>query len=118
MRDIKNNYDDFAEFLADAMEPIARIAADPDVAAVFRDNKPIISLAKPLLGGHRDDMAEVLAALNGDTVAGFKANFNALEMVRSLMSLLSRPEIRTVFQYAEQTEGATSSVSASVITEA
>ena len=64
MRDIQHNYDDFMEFLADAMEPLARIAADPEVAAVFRENKPVVTLAKPLLKAHRDDMAAALAALN------------------------------------------------------
>ena len=117
MRDIQHNYDDFMEFLADAMEPLARIAADPEVAAVFRENKPVVTLAKPLLKAHRDDMAEVLAALNGDTVEGFKAKFNAVEAVNAMLRMLSDPDMKTVFPYAEQMTGAASSGSASENTE-
>lgn len=112
MRDIRNNYDDFMDFLADAMEPIARIAADSAVAAVFRENKPLVALAKPLLRGHRDDMAAVLAALNGDTVEGFKAGFNAVEAVNAMIRMLSNPDMKTVFPSAEQKTGAASSGSA------
>lgn len=112
MRDIQHNYDDFMEFLADAMEPLARIAADPEVAAVFRENKPVVTLAKPLLKAHRDDMAAVLAALKGDTVDGFKAGFNAVEALNSMLRMLSDPDMKTVFPCAEQMTGAASSGSA------
>ena len=118
MRDIRKNYDDFTEFLAEAAEPLCRIAADPAVAAVFRENKPVITLVKPLLKDHRDDVAAVLAALKGESAEAFKLNFDAVEAVRGMLSLLAQPEVKAVFRSAEQRKGAESSGSASENTEA
>lgn len=112
MRDINNNFDDFMAFLAEAGEPMARIAADPAVASVFRENKPVIALLKPLLGSHKDDVAVIAAAVWGVSPDEFREKFSAADMIGAVMKFLASSAVKEVFPSAEQKTGAASSGSA------
>lgn len=113
MRDINNNYDDFCDFVAEALEPVVRIAADPAVAEMVRTKKPKLLVAKHLIAAHKDDVASVLAAYEGVTEDAFKGAFSAMKIVKSVLEMLNSPVVEEVFQSAEQKVDATPSVSAS-----
>ncbi len=113
MRDINNNYDDFMAFLAESMEPIVRIMADPEVSAMVRAKKPKILIVKHLVGSHSDDVAVIAASMDGVSVEEFKGNFSAMKLVKAALSVIGSPVVKEVFRSAEQTVDATPSVSAS-----
>lgn len=113
MRDIKYNYDDFMDFVGEALEPICNIMADAEIAAMFKANAPIVKLAKPICTAHRDDVTQVVAAYRGITVDELKSGFNAVMMLKSVFEMLNNKDVRELFHSADQMTGATSSVSAS-----
>lgn len=113
MRDINNNYDDFMAFLAESMDPLVRIMADPEVSAMVRAKKPKILLVKHLVATHGDDVAAIAASSDGVSVEEFKGNFSAVKLVKAALSMMGSPVVKEVFRSAEQKVGATPSVSAS-----
>lgn len=112
MRDINKNYDDFMDFVGESFESIVKIAANPAVSDVFRNNKAVMTLVKPLCKEHKDDVAVIMAAHKGVSVDEFKAGFNTAELIKSVISILKNKQIIGLFRSAEQKTDATSSGSA------
>lgn len=112
MRNISKNYDDFMEFIGDAAEPIIRIAADPEIHGIIRSGKPKLLLIKPLCSKHKDNVAEIAAAMEGVSAEEFKASFSAGKLMKSVIQMINSPLVTMLFQSAEQRKDATSSGSA------
>lgn len=107
MRNLEN-YDEFMEFCADALEPIVKICADRDVAEAFRAKK-LLGAVAVICRRYKDETAAVLAAIEGITAEEFKAAFSPREIPAKLNALLNSPEVRELFASAQQTDGASSS---------
>lgn len=103
-----NNYDEFMEFCADALEPIVTICADKEVAEAFR-SKQILRAAAVICKKHKDEAAAVFAALDGVTVEEFKAEFRPATLPKRLTELLNSPQIKELFPSAQTGTGAASS---------
>lgn len=108
MRDINKNYDDFMDFVGESFESIVKIAANPAVSDVFRNNKAVMTLVKPLCKEHKEEIAVIMAAYNGVSVDEFKAGFSTSELIKSVISILNNKQIMGLFQSAEQKTDATS----------
>ena len=113
MRNLKN-YDEFMAFCADALDPIVSICADSNVAQAFRA-KNTLGAVKEICKNHAEEVAVVLAALDGVTVERFKAEFSPLSIPKRLTDLLNADEVKELFAYAQQTVGASSSGNAQEI---
>ena len=107
MRNLKN-YDEFMVFCADALDPIVAICADSEVAQAFR-SKNTIGAVKAICRNHAEEVAVVMAALDGVTVEQFKADFSPLSIPKRLTELLNADEVKELFAYAQQTAGASPS---------
>ena len=113
MRNLKN-YDEFMAFCADALDPIVSICADSNVAQAFRA-KNTLGAVKEICKNHAEEVAVVLAALDGVTVERFKAEFSPLSIPKRLTELLNADEVKDLFAYAQQTDCASSSGNAQEI---
>ena len=113
MRNLKN-YDEFMAFCADAMDAIVSICADSNVAQAFRA-KNTLGAVKEICKKHAEEVAVVLAVLDDVTVERFKADFSPLSIPKRLTELLNTDEVKELFAYAQQTDGASSSGTAQEI---
>lgn len=103
-----NNYDEFMEFCADALDPIVTICADKEIAEVFRSGQ-ILRAATVICRKYKDEAAAVFAAIDGVTVEEFKAEFRLATLPRRLTEILNSPQIKELFPSAQTGTGAASS---------
>lgn len=108
--------DEALELLADLMDPVLEIIADGEVASVLQKGH-YAAAVKPILKAHKQAVLQILALLNGKTVEEYKKEVNLFTIPKALLELLNDPDLMSLFTSAEQTEGVTSSGSASENTE-
>ena len=94
--------------LADIIEPAVAILSDKEVVdAVKSDNK--IGAITKALKLHKKEVADIVAALDGVSVD----EINVISLPMKLLEILNDPIVVNLFQSQGQTEGQTSSGSAS-----
>lgn len=108
--------DEALELLADLVDPAIEIMADADIAQMLKSGR-YIGAVKPILKAHKQAVLQILALLNGKTVEEYKKEVNLFTIPKALLELLNDPDLMSLFTSAEQTEGVTSSGSASENTE-
>lgn len=106
-----NNYDEFMAFLAEAMEPIALICADAEIAAVFRSSGRAVDAVAKICSQHSGEIAAVLAAYDGVTVEEFKAAFSPIALFSRVRGLIESDAIKQLFASAQSRAGASASAS-------
>ena len=90
------------DVIADLIEPIANIAADPEASRLFKPEKAPERMtpsefavakarecAPALLKGHRGDVIAILAALEGVSPEEYAEGLDMLKLVGGLVELLS-----------------------------
>lgn len=88
---------DAIDLLADLLDPIANIASDMEFRKlVMAKNRDRARIAQYLLRNHKNDVMEVLARMNGQTVAEYDAN--AVQMLTQVMAILNDAEFAQFFQ--------------------
>lgn len=83
------------DVLADLMEPATRIFADEEVQKSVRSKEPKLILAKKLLKGHKREVIEILAILDGEDPDTYEVNLLTLPV--KLLEILNDPEINSLF---------------------
>ena len=102
------------EVLADLIDPVIELCKDKyfGEAMTKGDTKKAV---KVMLKGHAKAVKEILAALEGVPVDMYECNI--LTLPKTLIEILSDPEVMSLFISADVTEGATPSTSALESTE-
>lgn len=101
------------DLLADLIDPASEIMADEEIAEMLQQRK-ILAAVKPILKNHKQAVIAILAALHGQTADDYdKKQINLFTIPKLLLAILNDPELINLFSFAEQTEGVTSSGSAS-----
>ena len=86
---------DAIDLFADLLSPISNISADEDFRKMF-GKATRFEVAQYLLKNHKDDVLEVLARTNGQTVKEYDAN--AIEMLKQLLEIFNDKELVQFFQ--------------------
>lgn len=107
---------DAIDLWADILEPVGRILADDEIKKQYEKKEPKIKLIKQVLKTHKDDVIEILTAIDDTPV-------DALNIVTRFSSLLvdigKSEEFASFFASAEQVKTDSASFgSAMVSTEA
>ena len=100
------------DLLAELIDPAMEIMADTEVADMLQKRK-IGAAVKPILKKHKQAVITILAALNGKGADEYAKEINVFTIPKLLLGVLNDPELINLFSFAEQTEGVTSSGSAS-----
>jgi len=98
------------DVLADIIEPVTAIVADPKVKILWDGGKKT-DVIKLMLKDHRKETVRILAALDGEDEEGYLEKFNILTLPLALLDLFNDEEFIALFPSAGQTP--TSSGSAS-----
>ena len=104
--------DEAIDLLADLMDPVVEIISDAEVAKMLQ-TKRIAAAVKPILKSHKEAVICILALLNGKSAEEYKNEVNVFTIPKAILEILNDPDLMSLFTSAEQTEGVTSSGSAS-----
>lgn len=97
--------DEVFDVLADAIGPICAIASDDSLGDLFTGDKPEDMSAKDyalqkvknhmpaLLRSHKDDLIELLAAINRQTVAEYRDGLSIGSLVKDVYELVTDEDI-------------------------
>lgn len=83
--------EDKLELFADLLEPVAEILSDPDVALAWRNEKTIRAI-KLTIKGHKREIIEVLALIEGAKPEEYE--INGLTLLLKLIDLMNRPDVK------------------------
>lgn len=81
--------------LADLIEPVARILADKEMEQAIRGGEPKLLLVKKMLKGHKAEVIEILAALDGADPATYEVNLLTLPV--KLLEILNDEALTSLF---------------------
>lgn len=105
------------DILADLIEPAAAIMADKEIANFAKSGKPVITLVKPLIKGHKKEVIEIMAVLEGETPEKYKEKVNIFTLPAKLLEILNDEELMSLFTSQGQKTDETTSGSAMESTE-
>lgn len=94
------------DVFAELIEPVSRILADPEVAKAAKGGNKMAAI-KAAIKGHKKDVMEALAIMEGVPVAEYHCGVLSLPL--KLLEILNDPDVLRLFTYAGQTGDATSS---------
>lgn len=97
------------EVLADIIEPLADIFADPELQEIASGKgASAIKYAKPILKNHKREIIEVLARLENTPVDEYASTITLLTLPAKLLEFLNDPEVQALFPSQHQKEVKTS----------
>lgn len=105
------------DVIADLIEPVARIAEDKEAAKLFRREKlpkgetargyllkRIRTSVPLLLRNHKNDLIEIMAALDGVSKDEYASALSVPKLIADIFGLLSDNELLSLFGLAQTTE--------------
>ena len=85
--------------LAEIIEPLTVMLADEEMQEIAKGkNKSMIKYAKPMLKNHKQEVFEILAALENEPVESYKEKVTLLTLPVKLLEFLNDPEVQALFQ--------------------
>ena len=91
--------------LAEIIEPLTTVLADPEMQELAKGkNKSMIKYAKPMLKNHKQEVLEILAALENEPVETYKEKVTLLTLPVKLLEFLNDPEVQALFPSQHQSE--------------
>lgn len=104
------------EVLADIIEPLAFICADPEIQALnhTEGGTPMIAYVKPMLKNHSKEVVEILAILNRQSTEEYRAGLTLATLPLQVLELINDPEIQNLFHSQSQSPVDLSAFSGSV----
>lgn len=110
--------DSIIDLIGDIVEPISALLKDEDIRNAFTkgengERRDITEVVKIACKGHKNDVLQILAAINGQTVEEYQPTFT--EFITQALFLFKdlTADVMTVFTSSEQKTGNTSSGSVS-----
>jgi len=107
--------EDAIELLADIIEPAIDIISDDAIRDAVRANKTRMELIKLVLKGHKKEILEIMARIDGEDPATYQPNVFVLPM--RLIELLNDSDLMELFRSQTRIESDASSGSAMEIIE-
>ena len=105
------------DVIADLIEPVARIAEDEKAAKLFRREKlpkgesaksfllkRIRTSVPALLRGHKNDLIEIMSAIEGVGKEDYAASLTIPKLIADIFGLLGDSELFALFGLAQTTE--------------
>lgn len=108
--------DEALDVLAELLEPVGAIAADPEISKMMQTGGggTMLDLARAMLKSHKAEVVQIMAIDDGVSPEKERGMLTALTIPGRLLKLLSVPAVRDLlFGSAETTPPATGSSSAS-----
>lgn len=108
--------DEALDVLAELLEPVGAIAADPEISKMMQTGGggTMLDLARAMLKSHKAEVVQIMAVDDGVSPEKERGMLTALTIPGRLLKLLSVPAVRDLlFGSAETTPPATGSSSAS-----
>ena len=89
--------------LADIIEPLTTMLADPELQEIAKQgNGAMIKYAKPMLKNHKAEVIEILASLENEPVETYKEKITLLTLPAKLLEFLNDPEVQALFPSQHQ----------------
>jgi len=86
--------------MADLMEPLAIIFADKVVQESVKSKEPKMILCKKILKGHKNEVIQIMAILDGEDPETFEVSLLTLPM--KLLEIFNDPEVQSLFTSQDQ----------------
>lgn len=100
------------DMLADLIEPVATIMADPEIERLARSGQPQVKIIKPAIKNHKKEVIEILAILDCADPSDYASKVNLFTLPAKLLEILNDPDLMSLFTSQGQTKDETSSGSA------
>ena len=81
------------DVLADLMDPLTAILADPNVKEVVEGKKPKLIIAKSLIKDHKKEIVEIFAILNQKTPEEYMESMTITSLIVETLDLLNDKEL-------------------------
>ena len=88
--------------LAEIIEPLTTMLADPELQVLAKQKGATIKYAKPMLKNHKAEIIEILAALDNEPVDEYREKITLLTLPAKLLEFLNDPEVQALFQSQHQ----------------
>lgn len=90
--------------LAEIIEPITAIFADPEMQKIANEGGGTIKYAKPILQNHKAEIITILAALENEPADEYKEKITLLTLPAKILEFLNDEEVQALFPSQHQTE--------------
>lgn len=81
------------DVLADVMDPLTALLADPNVKKVVEGKKPKLIIAKSLIKDHKKEIVEIFAILNQKTPEEYMESMSITSLITDTLDLLNDKEL-------------------------
>lgn len=105
------------DVLAEIIEPAVEIMADPIIKQLAADDAPKIKFLKPIIKGHKKEIIQIMAALDGMDPGEYEKHINLFSLPAKVLEILNDPELVSLFTSQSLSMEEITSGSASVNTE-
>lgn len=85
------------DMLADLMEPAATIMADKEITRLAKAGMPKIKIVKAIIKGHKAEVIEILAILDGADPKEYAEKVNLFTLPAKLLEILNDPDLMSLF---------------------
>lgn len=86
--------------MADLLEPLALIFADPEIQRSVKNDEPKMILVKKILKSHKKEAIQIMAILDGETPETYEISL--LKIPLKLLEIINDPEVQSLFTYQGQ----------------
>lgn len=99
--------DEALDVLAELLEPVGRIAADPEISGMMKTGGggTMMDLAKAMLKNHKGDVVRIMAIDDGKNEAEERQFLTALTIPARLIKIMSTPAVRDLLFGSAETGG-------------
>lgn len=86
--------------MADLLEPLSLIFADPEIQRSVKNEEPKLILVKKILKAHKKEAIQIMAILDGETPETYEISL--LKIPMKLLEITNDPEVQSLFTYQGQ----------------
>ena len=86
--------------MADLLDPLALIFADPEIQRSVKNDEPKMILVKKILKTHKKEAIQIMAILDGETPETYEVSL--LKIPLKLLEIINDPEVQSLFTYQGQ----------------
>lgn len=86
--------------MADLLEPLSLIFADPEIQRSVKNDEPKMILVKKILKTHKKEAIQIMAILDGETPETYEISL--LKIPLKLLEIINDPEVQSLFTYQGQ----------------
>ena len=86
--------------MADLLEPLSVMFADPEIQKSIKNEEPKLLLVKKILKAHKREAIKIMAILDGEKPETYEVSL--LKIPMKLLEIMNDPEIQSLFTYQGQ----------------